>query len=92
MLWGREHHMTMARDTDRERERDLSTLDRVIARMERQADEYDSPQITALFAKELPRLLERRARLLGLDVAKPDESGTQGGSIAAVSRRLEAVK
>jgi hypothetical protein len=82
----------MARDNDRERERDLATLDRLVARMEKQLDEYDSPQITALFAKELPKLLERRAALLGLDAPtgkndKPNQSGT----LAELEQKLALV-
>jgi len=83
--------MAMARDNDRERERDLATLDRMIARMERQADEFDSPQITALFAKELPKLLERRAKLLGHDLAGAEQAQGMSGTLAELERKLALV-
>jgi len=82
----------MARDLTNEKERDLRSLDAMIARMERQAEEHDSPQVTALFAKELPKLLERRAALLGLDAPAGSQQPGDAGSIEAVKRRLEAVK
>ena len=80
----------MARDPEREREKDLMALDKMIARMDRQADEFDSPQITALFAKELPKLLERRARLLGLDVTGEPVGGV-AGTLAELERKLALV-
>lgn len=82
----------MPRDKEAERTRDVATLDRMIARMERQADEFDSPQITALFAKELPRLLERRARLLGHDLAGAEQpAGGVSGTLAELERKLALV-
>ena len=80
----------MARDNERERSADVATLDRMIARMERQADEYDSPQITALFAKELPKLLERRAKLLGHDLAGAEQTAG-AGTLAELERKLALV-
>ena len=81
----------MARNHEQERERDVGRLDGMIARMERQADEFDSPQITALFAKELPKLLERRARLLGYDAAPSGEQPGGVGSLAELERKLKLV-
>ena len=71
--------------------RDVARIDKVIDRMERQADEFDSPQITALFAKELPRLLERRAALLGHDAPKSG-AGAGDGSLAELEKKLALVR
>ena len=70
--------------------RDVQRIDRMIDRMERQAEEHDSPQVTALFAKELPKLLERRAALLGHDAPKGSEQ-TELGSLAELERKLALV-
>lgn len=67
--------------------RDVARIDRIIDRMERQIDEFDSPQITALFAKELPKLLERRAALLGHDAPKA-AAAEQSGTLADLERKL----
>lgn len=72
--------------------RDVARLDRVIDQMERQMAEFDSPQITALFAKELPRLLERRAALLGHDAPKSAGAGAGDGSLAELEKKLALVK
>lgn len=73
--------------------RDVARLDRVIETMERQMAEFDSPQITALFAKELPRLLERRAALLGHDAPKAGAAEPAGaGSLAELEKKLALVK
>ena len=72
--------------------RDVARIDKVIDRMERQADEFDSPQITALFAKELPRLLERRAALLGHDAVRGAAEPAGAGSLAELEKKLALVK
>ena len=72
-----------------ERDRDVGRLDSLIDRLLRHAEDFDSPEVSLGVAKHLPALLERRAKLLGLD-AQPGV--TQDGGESVVDRMAREIR
>jgi len=76
--------------SDRERERDRRRLDKLLDAWDRELDADPSLEALCLASKALVPLLERRSRLLGLDVV-PDGKAQENASSPVVARILAAV-
>ena len=76
--------------SDRERERDRKRLDRLLDAWDRELGEVPGLETLVLASKALVPLLERRSRLLGLDVV-PDGKAQENASSPVVARILAAV-
>lgn len=78
--------------TERQRSRDAGILDEAIEEMRGLLKSGGEPAISFAAADRIVKLTERRAKLLGLDLADRDGAeGDKPGSLAAVERRLEVV-
>lgn len=64
--------------SERERDRDRKRLDKLIDAWERELELEPSAEVLALASKSVVSLLERRSKLLGLDVASGSEARQDG--------------